>query len=68
MEKDSQLRMMGVTIEEMRIGFERVLSEALRGMRNRLVRELPGILEKSRTVKYKKEVFTYPAEVEQTKT
>lgn len=57
MEKDSQVKMMVVSMEEMKITFERVLTESLRSMKNKLISELPNMLSTCKIVRHKKEIY-----------
>lgn len=53
------MRLMAVSMEEMRITFERVLAEAMRSVRNRVVGELQAVFERCRTVRHSREVVGY---------
>lgn len=58
------MRLMAVSMEEMRITFERVLAEAMRSVRNRVVGELQAVFERCRTVRHSREVLGYGEEQE----
>jgi hypothetical protein len=54
MDKDMELHLMAVSMEEMKITYERILADSLKSMKNRFVESLPGVVTKTRNMKHLK--------------
>lgn len=44
--------MVMVSVDEMRATYERMLADAVRSIKGKLIESLPGLIEQSRTVKH----------------
>jgi len=54
MDKDMELHMMAVSMEEMRITFERVLTDTMKAFKQRFMECLPQLLSQARNIRHLK--------------